>query len=217
MNSKVKEIAKGIKNCIVDFRPLYVMRNYGYLHEYGWWNSYKENASIDSNGNPIPWLTYPCIELISNRIEETFDVFEYGCGNSTHWWASRVRSVISCEHDELWCSRIGETIPTNVTLIHRELEHGGEYSKEILKHQDRFDVIIVDGRDRVKCARNSAEALKKRGVIIWDNTERDRYFEGLKYLESLGFKRLDLWGVGPIRTSKWCTTICYRKDNCLDI
>lgn len=29
-------------------------------------------------------------------------VIEYGCDNSTLWWANRVKHVISCEHDRQW-------------------------------------------------------------------------------------------------------------------
>lgn len=217
MKKTVIEILEGIKNCIVDFKALYLLRNCGYLNDYGWWNSHKRKSSIDADGNPIPWFTYPSIEFINSRINRNFDVFEYGCGNSTRWWAHKVNSVTSCEHDKSWFYRMKATVPAKVTLIFEGLEYGGDYSKAVLNQRDCFDVIVIDGRDRVRCAKNSLNAIKNDGVIIWDNTERDRYEEGYEFLKKAGYKRLDFWGVGPIGISKWCTTIFYRKDNCLNI
>lgn len=64
---------------------------------------------------------------------------------------------------------------------------------------------------------NSIKTLKDDGVIIWDNSDRVNYQEGYDFLLANGFKRLDFWGIGPVNSYSWCTSIFYRKENCLKI
>lgn len=217
MRRRASILARGMLRCVSDWKALFIVRNYGMLYEYGWWHSHKKKAAIDNLGQPIPWYTYPCLEFIENRLHERFEVFEYGCGNSTLWWAARVNNVISCEHDREWYEKVNRRIPENVSLSYQELVYGGEYCQVIGQYRDQFDVVVVDGRDRVRCVKNCLNALKSDGIIVWDNTEREEYSEGFDYLDTAGFKRLDFWGIGPIDISKWCTTIFYRRGNCLNI
>lgn len=192
------------------------MRNHSFLNADGWWNSVKTLASVDAAGAPIPWLTYPCIDLIRDRVGPCFRVFEYGSGSSTLWWAARVESLVSCEHDPDWYASTKALVPDNVDLVFRELADG-QYCEEISNYEDRFDVVVIDGRDRVNCAKHCLPALKRNGVVIGDNSDRERYSEGLAFLQSAGFKRLDLWGNAPVAMTKSCTTIFYREGNCLNI
>jgi hypothetical protein len=80
-----------------------------------------------------------------------------------------------------------------------------------------FDIIVIDGRDRVNCAKNSLGALKEDGVIIWDNSERSKYAEGYAFLKDNGFKRIEFTGIGPVNSFAWSTTVFYRNKNCLAI
>lgn len=215
--NKPRKIAKGVINILIDWKAVFLVRNTGMLYEEGWWESCRRRSPVDMKGNPIPWLTYPCLRFLEDRIDANFLVFEYGCGNSTLWWAGKVSKVISCEHDQTWFHKLSCCVPRNVEIVHRDLIYGGEYSREASKYDNYFDVIVIDGRDRVNCAKNSLGALTKKGVLIWDNTERDEYREGFEYLQTEGFKRIDFWGMGPLNTAQWCTSIFYRRDNCLGI
>ncbi len=44
----------------------------GYLLDNGWFQSYKNKTSVDKNGNPIPWVTYPFIDFISERLNKEY-------------------------------------------------------------------------------------------------------------------------------------------------
>lgn len=189
----------------------------GALKEDGWFRSFREQASIDAAGNPLPWITYPAIDFLARRIRPEMTVFEYGSGGSTLWWASKVRKVVSCEHDARWHQKIRMTCPDNVELHHIPLEYGGDYSKKILQFENAFDLVIVDGRDRVNCAINAMKALKPDGVIVWDNSERTAYEVGFQALREHGFKQLEFVGLCPMSTLKGETSIFYRPDNCLGI
>jgi hypothetical protein len=189
----------------------------GYLYKMGWFESYRAGMPINANGLPIPWMTYAAIYFLGNRIHPEMEVFEYSCGNSTLWWSTRVKNIISCEHDREWFERMKSAAPSNASLHHIELEYGGAYSQKISEYRNKFDVIVIDGRDRVNCAKNCLSALKENGVVVWDNSDRDEYCEGYNYLKANGFRRLDFSGMGPVNLDDWCTSIFYRSNNCLGL
>lgn len=189
----------------------------GYLKDTGWINSFIQQKSLDSDGKPIPWISYPCIEFIQNRLNKNLTIFEYGSGYSTLFYADRVSDVISVEHDEDWYLKIKSTIPENVNLHFCELIYGGQYSQFITTIDRSFDVVIIDGRDRVNCINNSINSLSDTGVIILDNSEIIDYKPGIDFLINNGFRRLDFWGIAPGYNHKTCTTIFYKSNNCLGI
>ena len=43
--------------------------------------------------------------MVPRLVRPNLRVFEYGCGNSSLWWAQRVEKVVSVEHDEAWYRR----------------------------------------------------------------------------------------------------------------
>lgn len=145
------------------------------------------------------------------------NVFEYGCGNSTLWWASRVQRVVSCEHDQSWYGEVKKTVPGNVELHHIPLERDGAYSRLVAKFQGEFDIIFIDGRDRVNCVKQSLGALRPNGVVILDNSDELEYSEGLQFFLVNNYKFLHFCGPGPINSAAWRTTIFYTQGNCLGI
>lgn len=198
-------------------RPLYDLCHWGALFDEGWLRSFFAKQSVDSQNNPIPWITYPALHFIKNRLSSDFSVFEYGCGGSTLWWATVVKEVVSVEHDADWYEQIKTQIPPNVTIFNIPLERGGNYSKKISEYDQKFDIIVIDGRDRVNCAKNALKALKSTGIIVWDNTERDEYSEGYEFLQKNGFKRIDFFGMSPINLYCSATSVFYRRENVFGI
>lgn len=108
-------------------------------------------------------------------------------------------------------------MPQNVQLYYCKLNYGADYCKYAQKTGKLYDLIIVDGRDRVNCCINSLPALKPNGVLVLDDSERERYNEGRNFLINKGFKKIDFWGTAPTINYLKCTTIFYRDGNCLDI
>jgi hypothetical protein len=188
----------------------------GYLGTTGWFRSMVLSASIDGRGQPIPWITYACLRFLEPRLRADMSVFEFGSGSSTLWWAKRVRRVVSCEHDREWYERTRACVPANVELIHASREQQ-QYSRQVSKFSGEFDVIVIDGRDRVRCAHNCVPALKPDGVILWDNADRDYYRPGFEFLRREGFRRVDFSGLGPMVAFECMTSLFYRDGNCLGL
>jgi hypothetical protein len=194
---------------------LYDLRHWGYLHDVGYFESLRARLPIDREGAPIPWITYGSAMLLADRLDPQWSVFEWGSGNSTLWWAPRVKSVVSCEHDKMWYERMRDKVPSNVKLKFIELNPAGEYCRASQSYSAEFHVIVIDGRDRVNCARNCISALRPDGVVVWDNTGREKYQEGCDFLTTSGFRRLDFRGLTPANRHSDCTSVFYREDNCL--
>ncbi len=58
------------------------LRLSGYLMDVGWFSEFKTGEPVDKNFEPLPWLTYPFIDFIIERLSKEFSVFEIGNGNS---------------------------------------------------------------------------------------------------------------------------------------
>jgi hypothetical protein len=187
-----------------------------YLTDVGWTRTVRSQIAEDRDGNPLPWLTYSAISLLENRTRNHFRVFEYGCGQSTLWWARRVVEVVAVEHDRGWFDLVRRKAPANAALLHRSL-NSPEYASAPRVAGGRFHVVVIDGRNRVACAPFALDALTPNGVIIWDNTERRRYEAGLLMLIDAGMRRVDFTGLGPVNPWGWTTSVLYRDGNCLGL
>lgn len=188
-----------------------------HLVECGWVASSRSKRPVAADGSPLPWYTYPAICFLERSLPNSVTVFEYGCGNSTLWWSERAEHVVACEHDEAWYREMADRVPDSVDLRHIELVYGGNYCKLAASMVSAFDVVVIDGRDRVNCALNVIAALKPGGVIVWDNTEREYYQSGYDFLLNNGFRRIDFVGFGPVNPEPWSTSVFYRDENCLGI
>lgn len=189
-----------------------------YAVESGWTRSEAERGPVDKDGNPLPWYTYPAIRFLEERVKEDMNVFEFGSGNSTLWWAARVKRVTSVEHDPDWSDLVRNRMPPSVSYHTTELEPGGRYSQfSTLCGNGPFDVIVIDGRDRVNCAIDGMKNLKEDGVIIFDNADRRRYRHAHGVLMNNEFRRIKFIGIGALSVKEWDTSIFYRSKNCLRI
>ena len=189
----------------------------GYLKESGWIESFEEQEPLSMNGDPLPWITLLCLDFIESRLNKSMSVFEYGAGNSTLYFSKLVGNVASVEHNQEWFDKISRESESNISIRYCSLKYNDDYCRSVLKISSYFDLIVVDGRDRVNCIKNCVESLTHDGVIILDDSEREKYKEGIDYLTSRGFKKIDFWGIALGLTYRKCTTIFYKSNNCFGI
>jgi hypothetical protein len=181
-----------------------------FLVSYGWWRTVRERRSVDADGNPLPWFTYPAIDYLSPLDFSGADVFEYGAGASTLFWAARARRVVSLETDRDWYARLLPQLPANSELkfISAQLP---DYALEIRAH-GRFDVIVIDGpgQTRLECAAAAADQLKPGGMIILDNSDLVPLSTAL--LRGKGLLQVDMTGFTPIAANAQCTSFFFSRD-----
>lgn len=96
-----------------------------YLASYGWRDSHIQQRPIDQFNNPIPWFTYPALSVLRKVVSRDHRVFEYGCGNSSLWWAAHAHSVISVDHDAAWSREISDQAPSNLTVLLKAADNSG--------------------------------------------------------------------------------------------
>lgn len=213
---KIKNLVRSLLN-LTYLGGLVQLRIKSSLLEKGWFRSFKQKEAVDNAGNPIAWCTYPFLDFIYPRLKNNFKVFEYGCGNSTVWYASKVSTITAVEHHRGWFDKIKSKMPSNSTVIYKELTYGGEYSKEIRNNNIKYHIAIIDGRDRNSCLLNALDCLTDDGVIVFDNGNLPQYQSSINEALNRGFKKIDFFGMSPITVHTACTCIIYRANNCLNI
>ena len=188
-----------------------------YLKEEGWFLSFRSKESVDKNGQPLPWYTYSFIHFLSPKLRPEFEVFEYGCGNSTRWYAAKVRHITAVEHNSIWAEKVAELLPDNAKILNASANSKIDYAKAILLENKKFDVVVIDGIERVESCKNAIKALKPKGVIVFDNSDREAYQEAYNLLIDNGFRRIDFYGNGAIGAHAWATSLFYRSENCFQL
>lgn len=215
------DLLKKIVISLLDIRTTKMLLGFrfsGYLFDQGWFQSLKSRSPVDSKFQPLPWVTYSFIDFIQERLNKELNLFEYGSGQSTHYYSRYVKKVWSAEHDLDWFSKVKEKMPFNAELIYTSLEGSGDkYAESITIPNKKFDVVIVDGRKRNLCLKTAVNFLSPHGVLVLDDSERRDYIEGVQFLLKLGFRKIDFFGVSPGLFYKKSTTVFYRNDNCLNI
>lgn len=187
----------------------------GFLRESGWDASARVDAPVDHDGRPLPWYTYSAISFLAERVHDGMHVFEYGSGSSTRWWARRAGHVVAVEDDAEWFERVDAAVPDNVDL---RFAVGSDYVQSPVDGAGPYDVVVIDGSERNRCAEIAVPALKDDGVVVWDNSDWAGMFQdGMDTLHDAGFRRLDFRGLGPLNGYGWMTSVFYRSDNCLGI
>ena len=189
--------------------------SFSYLAKYyGQYNSIKQNLSIDSKNNPLPWLTYPSIEYLSNLDLSNETIFELGSGFSTLWFAKRSKKVFSVEADESWYKKIIEEMSNfdNVEINLVNEDHGNE----IFEGLDESDLIFIDGLDREDALDYIIENIdiSKIKCIVVDNSEWDSVFKKIQqFVEYSNWVDFEFVGFGPINRYVWSTHILMNPKN----
>lgn len=147
----------------------------------------------------LPWMTYEAIAWLDSVLESNMKVFEWGSGGSTFFFADRVQCVFTVEHDQDWFSNVKleledegvgnvdislhpaemaspENLEFQPSLPHFSGLSFRSYARAIDKYPDNsFDMVVVDGRARIACARRAIGKIKPGGYLLVDNMERQEY------------------------------------------
>jgi len=198
-------------------RALLFSRHSGYLVDTGWDKSFLSKEPLDRNGKPIPWLSYPVISFLSERLNNNMLLFEYGSGNSTIYYSQNVKGVVAIEHNKEWYDKIKKRLNKNAEIIFKEINEDGDYCRVIKTTDTKYHIVIIDAEDRVNCIKQCQENLTEDGVIILDDSDREEYSEGINFLLGIGFKQITFWGIAPGSFHTKSTTVFYRKNNCFNI
>lgn len=181
------------------------------MFDFGYVTAQLHQASVDRDGNPIPWFTYPCVEYLKQLDLREKSVFEWGSGNSTLFWANRCKNVIAVENDQDYHQKIKSflSVKNNIDLIF-EVEQS-EYVRAISNCNKKFDIVVIDGPAwRLDCAQKAIRYLKDQGIIILDNS--DWFFKAAQFLRDRNLIQVDFSGFGALNDYAWATSIFFTRD-----
>lgn len=221
MKTKIRNIVKQIFPKWYWQRLTYqqLIRNpKSFLHTSGWYQSYVQQQPQKADGSVLPWMNYALIDFLDERLQNHFSLFEYGSGASTLYFAQKVANVVSVEYDMYWYSQVKATMPTNVQLLYCDyFENNQTYIHSITESGQLYHIVLIDGRDRLQCMQQAASCLHENGVLILDDSEREKYDAAFATSVLMGFKHLTFRSFKPCGVQLVATTIFYKTDNCLGI
>jgi hypothetical protein len=180
--------------------------------EYGHLRSAATMSAVDAAGEPLPWITYPAIEFLARLDFSSKSVFEYGCGNSTRYWGGRAARVVSVEHVPPFYEQIAPTLSPNCELLLRSPAevYIGSLAAFSRRQGRGFDVIVIDGHSRVRCAEHAADYLAPGGMIILDNS--DWFPDAATHLRDAGLIEASFTGFAPISDFTSTTSVFFHRE-----
>lgn len=134
-----------------------------------------------------PWLTTYAIEFIETYLQLVPQpkILEFGIGASTVWFSNNYQGeLIGVEHNKKWYDEVQKLVKPHVQLILRESAEVEPESDLLCESyaeiadqfpDDYFDLILVDGRNRIECFNKAEPKLKSKGLMVLDNSERAEY------------------------------------------
>jgi hypothetical protein len=139
------------------------------LVRYGWLRSWWIGRSVDASGAPLRWIAYPAIDFISLFDFTDANVFEWGSGFSTLWWASRCKHIASVESSPMWVPYIKGLLPESVDLIVTALDVEAEIDALLERVDKQHDVFVIDnnGPFRWRCAQAASANQAPAGSLFW--------------------------------------------------
>jgi hypothetical protein len=179
----------------------------------GHFRSSFKRAAVSRNGEPLPWYSYPCIDFLTHRPYAGRTVLEFGGGQSTLWWAKRADRVVTLEGDRAWYERISRSVPSSVELHHVPQDNPAsctEAVEAVLRSQDRFDVIVIDGLWRHEMIDIAVRSLTEDGMIVCDDADGYGFHEGF---QKYGLNRVDFFGYSPGTVLPRVTSIYFRPTS----
>jgi SAM-dependent methyltransferase len=134
----------------------------------------------------MPWFSYAAADFLDGWLRTHMDVFEYGSGGSTLFYAKRARSVLAIEDNVEWYERVTARVKergfSNVEVQLHPFDFknpvGFERSSYLLAMPDRkFDIIVVDGSEewtqvRPTCFQLAERHVNPGGIIVLDDSWR---------------------------------------------
>lgn len=130
------------------------------------------------------------VEFLRKHLRMCDTVLEWGSGGSTLEIAKHVKQLYSIEHDQKWYDKVSKLLPDNASMFHvqRNKEEASGHDGTFDDYKDyilyprffvtypfgvqklpstvNYDVIFIDGRARVECAKEAIKILKPGGIIL---------------------------------------------------
>ena len=202
--------------------------NFSYLAKHmGQYNSLKQGKPVDSFNNPLPWITYPCIEYLNQFDFSNETVFEYGSGGSTKWFLNnKSKKVISVEDDISWFNLLLEDKKKYKNLTPIFANNVDDFVNNSQVFESSVVFIDCDSSYRLKILQNLYKNIKKINsnikCIIIDDVDKKNLKGGdidkivFDFAQKLNWVQIDFMGFRPFNRTYASTTVLVNPKNQLN-
>jgi hypothetical protein len=160
----------------------------------------------------LPWLAFDVIDWLNEVVRPDNAVFEFGGGGSTAFFADRVDRVVTVESDEVWATALRKALESHSNVEVHFASPDDSYREYVSMIDafpaESFDLVLVDGRERVRCVEHGRSRLKRGGWIVLDDSDRTRYTPACELLR--GWDHQEFHGLSPGKSELGHTT-AWRK------
>lgn len=133
-----------------------------------------------------PWISPRAIRFCDRTLHRGMAALEWGSGRSTRWFADRVGTLTSVEHDQAWHGIVSSRLSgvANVEYLYIPLDHpADEPTSPIYATTPRYvavadrmadeslDFVVVDGHYRQACVRAVLSKIRAGGFLLIDNSD----------------------------------------------
>jgi hypothetical protein len=127
-----------------------------------------------------PWISYSAASYLSHFLNSSKRVLEFGSGMSTMWYADRSAEVCSVEDCTPWYEKVSAIIKSKgiSNITYQLAENEQQYVNFRAEDPVGFDLIMVDGSYRSRCAAQATALVRQCGIIYLDNSDKDSSTKG---------------------------------------
>ncbi len=172
-------------------------------HLHGHARTLEAKLPVAADGSPLPWYTYPAIEYCNQLDASDLNIFEYGSGNSSLYWAHKGANVWCVEDDSAWYETMKRKSAQLRGISLRTTSEA--YASVIAEVGQQFDIVVIDGMWRNECVAKALAYVRKDGLVILDNS--DWYTDVAGFLRTRDYFQVDFNGFGPVNNYSWTTSI----------
>lgn len=96
-------------------------------------------------------------------------------------WYKKVISMISKNNlsDNVLCILVNPTSEPNKNI--QELNNMNDYINLPIFLNEKYNIVLIDGRKRVECLKTARTIISNNGIVILHDAERIWFHEGFKY------------------------------------
>ncbi len=157
-----------IRLCIQDF-----------LTNSGWLETVSRRRPV-RDGVPIPWFTFPAIEVLDRMVLQDKKVLEVGSGYSTLYWLARQSEVVAFERDPHWAKQV-EIAASEVAgagsfrIVPLEVPNRPQNDPLIHLHQILGNSVAAELVTYLAATTNSSEESLESVAAVLSNVDDLRY------------------------------------------
>jgi len=117
-------------------------------------------------------LGYRAVERLDEIIKPDWRILEFGSGMSSLFYAQRCNQLVTVESDSAWYEQMTRLFAERgFGNVEYRFRGADDYAAHADLPEQSFDLVVVDGIVRDRCALTALEKVKSGGYVFFDNSD----------------------------------------------